>query len=91
MNDYKYMEMKMTGNVIDRFSNNSVIDFTIRVDDKTYKVSNCRRGNTEQNVTEEGIEYYLGNIDISDDGVIKTISSTLWVKPDNKCVCIFQK
>ena len=57
----------------------------------TYKLSNCRLGNTEQHVFEEGVECYSGNIDITDDGIVKTISATLWVKPNNECVCIYQQ
>lgn len=85
------MEIKIEGNVIRHTTNGFEIDFTIKAGDRTYIVSNCHRGNTEQNVFEEGTECYSGNIDIENDGVIKTISATLWVKPNNKCECIYQQ
>lgn len=85
------MDKRIEGEIAVRRTNGCEISFTIKVGDNTYKLSNCHRGNTEQHVYEEGTECYSGNITITDGGVLKDLSATLWVKRDNKCVCIYQQ
>ena len=85
------MDKRIEGEVTEHRTNGCEMSFTIKDGNNTYKLSNCRLGNTEQHVFEEGVECYSGNIDITDDGIVKTISATLWVKPNNECVCIYQQ
>lgn len=85
------MDIRIEGEVTERHMSECEMSFTIKAGENTYKFSNCRRGNTEQQVLEEGIECYLGNINITDDGIVKIISATLWIKPNNECVCIYQQ
>ena len=85
------MDKRIEGEVTERRTNGCDISFSIKAGDNTYKLSNCSRGNTEQQIFEEGIECYSGNINIKDDGIVKTISATLWIKPNNECVCIYQQ
>lgn len=85
------MDIRIDGEVTERRTNGCEMSFTIKDGNNTYKLSNCRLGNTEQHVFEEGVECYSGNIDITDVGIVKTISATLWIKPNNECVCIYQQ
>ena len=85
------MHKRIEGEVIEHRTNGREISFTIKAGDNTYKLSNCLLGNTEQEVFEKGIECYSGNINITDNGIVNTISATLWVKQNNECVCIYQK
>jgi hypothetical protein len=85
------MDIRIEGEVIERLTNGRVISFKIKADDNTYRLSNCSLGNTEQHVFEAGVECYTGNIDITDDGIVKTILATLWVRPNNECVCVYQQ
>lgn len=85
------MDIRIEGEVTERLTNGRDISFTIKAGDNKYKLSNCCLGNTEQHVFEEGVECYSGNIDITDGGIVKTISATLWVKPNSECVCIYQQ
>lgn len=85
------MDKRIEGEVTEYRTNGSEMSFTIIAGNNTYKLSNCHLGNTEQHVIEEGVECYSGNIDITDDGIVKTISATLWIKPNNECVIIYQQ
>ncbi len=85
------MDKRIEGEVTERRTNGREIFFTIKTADNTYKLSNCRLANTEQLVFEEGIECYSGNITITDGGDVNDISATLWIRPYNKCVCIYQQ
>ena len=85
------MDKRIEGEVIERRTNGCEMTFTIKDGNNTYKLSNCRLGNTEQQVYEEGIKCYSGNINLTDDCVVKIISATLWIKPNNECVCIYQQ
>lgn len=85
------MDKRIEGKITERRTNGREISFTIEAGDNTYNLSNCRLGSTEQHIFEEGVECYSGNIDITDDGIVKTISVTLWIKPNNECVCVYQQ
>lgn len=84
------MEKRIKGFVTERLDNNDTISFKIRASEETaYNVTNCHSVPTDLNAMEKGVACYSGNVELSDNDVIKNVTARIWIHPDNNCVLVY--
>lgn len=77
------------GLLIERKAANDTLSFIIRVSNKEIVVKNCHRTSTDPTAMSEGVECYLGNIELNANGILTNVSVCLWIYPDNNCVIVY--